>query len=227
MKSTLSGESSKYRNVESPLTFLKRPTVPTFHNSAIPFLFVLLTASCLFVGCSRLPVIENLSSMNYTFLNQDSAKVTFPAAYKGKIVVMSFVYTHCPDICPLTTNNMQRLQDTLVTDNLKGVEFVTMTFDPNRDTPQVLKEYAEVRGIRFDQWDFLSGSDANTDSVTFAVGVRYFPSDSTYSKDGQLSYYMVHTDKCILIDREGQVRGEYSGSQLDFEKTIRDIKSLG
>ncbi len=164
--------------------------------------------------------------MNYTFMNQDSAMVSFPSAYKGKIVVMSFIYTHCPDICPLTTNNMQHLQDTLAADSLNGVEFVTMTFDPHRDKPSVLKEYAEIRGIKFDDWDFLSGSDANTDSVTYAVDVRYFPNDSTYSKNGRLSYYITHTDKCVLIDRDGIVRGEYSGSQLDFRKILNDIKSL-
>ncbi len=190
-----------------------------------PYLLLLL-ASCLFTGCSRLPVLEDLSGMNYTFMNQDSAGVSFPSAYRGKIVVMSFIYSHCPDICPLTTNNMQHLQDTLTADKLNGVEFVTMTFDPNRDTPSVLKDYAEIRGIKFGDWDFLSGSDANTDSVTYAVDVRYFPNDSTYSKDGRLSYYITHTDKCVLMDRDGRVRGEYSGSQLDFRKIVRDIKSL-
>ncbi len=189
-------------------------------------LAVFFLACSLFAGCSRLPVLEDLSTMKYTFFNQDSARVSFPSTYKGKIAVVSFIYTHCPDICPLTTNNMQRLQDTLAAAKLKGVEFVTMTFDPNRDTPRVLKEYAEIRGIKFSDWDFLSGSDANTDSVTYAVDVRYFPHDSTYSKDGTLSYYITHTDKCILLDREGRVRGEYSGSQLDFPAIVKDLKSL-
>jgi protein SCO1 len=200
--------------------------VPASHYSNFAFLLIALLTSSLFVGCSRLPVLEDFSGVNYTFMNQDSARVSFPSAYKGKIVVMSFIYTHCPDICPLTTNNMQHLQDTLITDKLNGVKFVTMTFDPHRDTPPVLKEYAEIRGIKFADWDFLSGSDANTDSVTYAVGVRCFPNDSTYSKDGHLSYYITHTDKCVLIDREGRVRGEYSGSQLDFRKIVNDIKLL-
>lgn len=111
--------------------------------------FVLLVASLFFSGCNRLPVTENLSGKDYMFLNQDSTEVSFSSAYKGKIVVMSFIYTHCPDVCPLTTNNMQHLQDTLVAKGIRGVKFVTMTFDPNRDTPSILKEYAEIRGIKF------------------------------------------------------------------------------
>ena len=189
----------------------------------LSYLFI---TSVFFIGCNRLPVLTNLGGMNYTFLNQDSSAVSFPSAYRGKIVVMSFIYTHCPDMCPLTTNNMQHLQDSLASRKMSGVQFVTMTFDPHRDTPAVLKEYAEIRGISFAHWDFLSGSDANTDSVTYAVDVRYFPNDSTYSKDGKLSYYITHTDKCILIDREGRVRGEYSGSQLDFRSIIKNIEEL-
>ncbi len=207
-------------------TRLLGSNIPIFHRSPFSFLLTLFVVSFLFPGCGKLPVIENLSDMNYTFLNQDGSKVSFPSAYNGKLVVMSFIYTHCPDICPLTTNNMQQLQDTLAADHLKAVRLVTMTFDPNRDTPAVLRKYAGVRGITFGDWDFLSGSIAGTDSVTYRVGVRFFPHDSTYSKDGRLNYYITHTDKCILIDRSGKVRGEYSGSQLDFGKIVRDIKSL-
>jgi protein SCO1/2 len=183
-------------------------------------------ASCLLMSCNRLPVVYNLSEMNYIFLNQDSAQVSFPSAYEGKIVVMSFIYTHCPDICPLTTNNMQRLQDTLSMDGIKDVQFVTLTFDPNRDTPHVLKEYAAIRGINFKDWDFLSGSKANTDSVLYSIDVRYFPGDSSYTKDGQLIYYITHIDKSVLIDQNGKVRGTYGGSQLDFGRIVEDIKSL-
>ena len=177
-------------------------------------------------GCNRLPVTENLSGKDYTFLNQDSTEVSFPSAYKGKIVVMSFIYTHCPDVCPLTTNNMQHLQDTLAAKGIRGVKFVTMTFDPNRDTPSVLKAYAEIRGIKFGGWDFLTGTKANTDSVLYQVDFRYFPGDSSYTKDAGLVYYITHTDKAILIDQQGRVRSTFSGSKLDFSKVVKDIKSL-
>ncbi len=190
------------------------------------WLVTLVLVSCVFVGCSRLPVINDLSGMKYAFLNQDSVQVLFPSAYRGRIVVMSFIYTHCPDVCPLTTNNMQHLQDTLSISGIKDVHFVTLTFDPNRDTPHVLKEYATIRGIKFDDWDFISGSKANTDSVLYSMDVRYFPGDSSYTKEMGLVYYITHTDKAVLIDQEGRVRGTYSGSQLDFKQVIRDIKLL-
>jgi protein SCO1/2 len=121
---------------------------------------------------------------------------------------------------------MQHLQDTLSINGIENVRFVTLTFDPNRDTPSVLKEYAEIREINFNDWDFLSGTKANTDSVLNQVDVRYFPGDSSYTKEGQLIYYITHMDKSVLIDQEGKVRGTYSGSQLDFKQIVKDIESL-
>jgi protein SCO1/2 len=193
------------------------------HYSAV---LLFLFGTLFFVSCSRLPVINDISGISYTFLNQDSERVSFPSVYRGKIVVMSFIYTHCPDICPLTVNNMEHLKDTLTANGIKGVQFVTLTFDPNRDTPYILKEYAEIRGIKFDNWDFLTGTKANIDSVLSKVDVRYFPGDSSYTRDGKLIYYISHTDKSILIDRNGKIRGEFSGSQLDFHQIVDDIKSL-
>lgn len=187
---------------------------------------LLLLASCFLSGCSKLPVINNLGGMNCAFMNQDSTKVSFPSAYNGKIVVMSFIYTHCPDVCPLTTLNMQHLQDTLSTIGVKNVQFVTMTFDPNRDKPVVLKDYAVIRGINFRSWDFLTGTKANTDSVLYSMDVRYFPGDSSRTKDMGLVYYITHTDKSVLMDQEGRVRGTYSGSELDFGQIVRDIRTL-
>jgi len=214
----------RWNNDTSGKTYRNNMSHPIF-RSIMPRVFALLI-SFMAADCNRLPVIYSLSGMTYTFLNQDSMVVSFPSAYKGKIVVMSFIYTHCPDICPLTTNNMQHLQDTLVADGIKNVKFVTITFDPNRDTPRVLKEYAAIRGIDFKSWDFLSGSRLNTDSVLYAMDVRYFPGDSSYIKTGELIYYITHVDKSVLMDQEEKVRGTYSGSQMDFGQIVKDIKSL-
>ncbi|HEY9167482.1 MAG TPA: SCO family protein [Candidatus Kryptonia bacterium] len=185
----------------------------------VPTLFLLLA------GCSRLPVISDLSGRDYAFLNQDSTRVEFPSAYKGNIVVMSFVYTHCPDVCPLTTNNIQHLQDTLSLSGISGVKFVTMTFDPERDRPRVLKEYAEIRGIKFHDWNFLWGTKANIDSVLDEVDFRYFPGDSSYTKSG-LVYYITHSNKIVLVDQDGRDRAEYNGSELDFQQIVKDIREL-
>jgi protein SCO1/2 len=112
---------------------------------------------------------------------------------------MSFIYTNCPDICPLTTNNLQHLQDSLKIEKIGDVELLSLTFDPNRDTPNVLKKYAAIRGIDLSNWNFLTGTRASTDTVLNEMDVRYFPGDSSYISDGKLIYYITHTDKVVLI----------------------------
>lgn len=181
-------------------------------------------------GCSgpskKLPVVYTFNGLHAEFVNQDSEQVKFPAKYRGKLFVMSFIYTHCPDVCPMTMNNLQRLQDSLSADGINEAKFVTLTYDPNRDTPDVLKKYAEVRGIRFNDWDFLTGTEANIDSVVDRVRIDYTFTDSSRTGNGKLNYFVHHPDECLLVDRQGGVRGIYSGSHLDYASIIEDIKTL-
>lgn len=189
---------------------------------------VLIISSTLFLtsGCRRFPVLVDASKKEAIFFNQDSMKILFPSDFRGKIVVISFIYTHCPDICPLTTNNLQHLQDSLKLEKIQNVELVSLTFDPTRDTPNVLKKYAEIRGIDFSNWNFLTGTRTSTDTILNEMDVRYFPGDSSYMPNGELTYYITHTDKVALMDKNGRVRKFYRGNSLVAEQVIKDIKQL-
>ncbi|MGC8594624.1 MAG: SCO family protein [Candidatus Kryptoniota bacterium] len=195
-------------------------------KSHLFFIIILSVAAILVNGCTRLPVLTDVGKKQETFLNQDSLKVVFPSDYRGKIVVMSFIYTHCPDVCPLTTNNMQHLQDSLRVEKIGNVQLLSLTFDPNRDTPNILKEYADIRGIDLSNWDFLTGTRASVDTVLNEMDIRYFPGDSSYLSNGKLIYYITHTDKVVLIDKNGKVRKSYRGSTLVAKEVIKDIKQL-
>jgi len=101
---------------------------------------------------------------------------------------MAMVYTHCPDICPMTTHNMQLIEERLP-DELKGkVKFVIISFDPNRDTPSVLRKFAEIRDIDFANWSLLTGDQENTKEVMLKFDIKAIPADSTYDADDELSY---------------------------------------
>ncbi len=173
----------------------------------------------------RLPVIYSFQGLHTTFINEDSARVDFPQKYAGNVFVMSFIYTHCPYVCPMTTQNLRTLQDSLADLGIKGVRFVSLTYDPNRDTPQVLKDYALSRGINLSDWDFLTGTKTNIDSVLDRVRIKYNFVDSSYVK-GKLVYFVHHPDECALVDGKGRIRGLYVGSKLNYADIIRDIKRL-
>jgi protein SCO1/2 len=179
-------------------------------------------------GCyERFPLDQDITRTQNTFLNQDSVQVQFPEIIKDKITVFTMVYTHCPDICPMTTHNMFLVQEKL-SENLKDkVKFVVISFDPNRDTPAVLKKFAEIREFGFDSWTLLSGDGQNTNEVMLKFGIKAIPADSSYDENGELSYNVIHTDRISLIDQEGKLRANYKGSTADLNMILEDIKYLG
>ncbi len=150
----------------------------------------------------------------------------FPGKYTGHLFVLDAVYTHCTDVCPETTRYLHDLQDTLRLLGIKGIKFVTLTYDPNRDTPSALKQFAEKQDVNFANWDFLTGTKTNIDSVLGRVKIRYSFQDSSYNKQGKLEYGVLHPDECLLVDGTGRVRGIYGGSDLHLPSIIRDIKIL-
>jgi protein SCO1 len=181
-----------------------------------------------FTGCyERFPLDQDLTRTQNTFLNQDSVKVQFPNITKDKITVLAMVYTHCPDICPMTTHNMQLVEQKLPDGLINKVKFIVISFDPNRDTPSVLKKFAEIRDITFDNWSLLSGDELNTKEVMLKFGIKAIPTDSSYDATGELNYNVIHTDRISLIDQEGKLRSNYKGSTANIDMILEDIKYLG
>ncbi|MCL4549495.1 MAG: SCO family protein [Bacteroidetes bacterium] len=188
---------------------------------------IIVLTLLMLTGCGeKLPVVENFSNNHYHLVNQKGEPVVFPDFVKGKIVVMNFIFTNCPDICPLSTNNMRLIQERLNKEKISNVEFVSLSFDPNNDTPEVLTKFADIRGLDLNNWTFLTGQKSVTDSVIHQANVIAVPNDSTVFKDGRKIYYYIHTDRISLIDAEGRIRKNYIGSKINIDEIINDIKKL-
>lgn len=189
----------------------------------LPLALILLLIS----GCGdKLPVIEDLSEKEYNLVDQSAKRINFPSDYENKIIVMGFIFTHCPDICPMTTHNMERIEASLKKEGIKDVHFIAFSFDPERDSPYVLTQYAEVRDINLKSWSFLTGDRKTIDALKGDVGVVAIPGDTTIEADGTKSYFFIHTDRISLIDKEGKVRKNYSGSAINVDEIVNDIKLL-
>src|SRR3989304_1571056 len=108
---------------------------------------------------------------DFTLINQDGAGVSL-RQFRGRLVILTFIYTHCPDICPLTTAKLVRVQNELKKRGWFGkkVVLLSMTFDPKRDTPAVMKAYAAKFKVDHAGWHFLSG-----DPATAMKGLRAEP----------------------------------------------------
>lgn len=178
-------------------------------------------------GCkSDFELNENLKGFSFKLIDQDGRQVDFPIEFEGKILVAGFIFTHCPDICPLTVNNMQLVQNAIAKNGGgDDVVFVAVTFDPERDSVALLKKFAGLREINEKNFRFLTGDKKVTDSVMTVMRIVAVPEDSTMI-EGDLSYFFSHTDRISLIDQRGFLRKEYSGSKANIEEIVNDIGKL-
>jgi protein SCO1/2 len=136
---------------------------------------------------------------------------------RGKVVVVTFIYTTCSDTCPLLTEKLVGLQGRLGADFGRRVFFASVTVDPERDTPETLKRYAEAHGAHSAGWAFLAGTPAEILDVKRKYGVF-----SRSNPRGDVD----HTFLTSLIDGEGILRVQYLGVRFDPSEMLRDLKSL-
>ena len=156
--------------------------------------------------------------------------------FRGKIVVANFIYTSCTDICPLLSTQMQALQKRLRQENLLGnqVQLLSFSVDPLRDTPPVLRNYAERHKADPDAWRFLTGPEETVKPLIvngFHLGVQALPPPTAMPgghthEAASGDYEIMHSGRFVLIDQQGQIRTYYDGQEFDLERVLRDIRGL-
>ncbi len=190
-------------------------------NKLSILLLFLLVSGCI----QNLPLDEKID--NYELINQDSTAVVFPADFKSKILVVGFIFTNCPDICPLTTNNMHLIQEELKKENInKDVQFLSISFDPEIDKPSVLKKFAEVRNLDLNNWQLCTGTQKTINKLLDEFNVLAVQADTIYLPNNKVQYYYVHTDRISLLDQKGNLRKNYPGSKINIKEIVADIKEL-
>lgn len=189
------------------------------------FLIVALLIISGLTGCSdSAPVIHDLSDKNFKLMNEDSAAINFPDDFENNYVVVGFIYTHCPDICPVTTANMKNAFNML--DDTSDVHFVEITFDPRRDSPSVLKKYKQNFRLPENQFTMLTGEPSTVDSLLGDMGIEAGISYRDTTKSGTVNYFMMHTDRISIMDKQGRVRFEYPGSKVPPEHIVEDLNKI-
>lgn len=188
----------------------------------IPIVFFLFSVSC----TDDFPLDKDLTKKSYELINQNGEQVTFPEDILGSITVMGFIYTHCPDICPMTTHNMYLTEKDLKEQGITNVKFVALSFDPERDTPEVLTKFAKMRELDFNSWTLLTGNNLIINDLMRRFDVKAIKTDESLDEEGIPEYSMMHTDRISLIDSGGSLRKNYKGSTLNIEELVDDIKKL-
>ena len=189
--------------------------------------FFSLVFLLIFSACDTLPKEGDFGKEEFNLVDQNNNPQKFPGLIKGKIGVVGYIFTNCPDICPLTTNNMRLIQEELKKEKINDeVEFVSISFDPDADSPEVMKKFAEIRDLDLNNWHFLTGEKPVIKSLIKEAEVIAVVGDSSVTKEGEKIYYFVHTDRISLVDAEGNIRKNYLGSHADIHEVVADIKKL-
>jgi len=185
---------------------------------------VLIITLIMLSGCSKnqddieLPIYDALGG-DFTLPSTKGSELTL-SDYHGRIVLLNFGYTSCPDICPMVLTRLARISNKLTQQygiDSNRVQTIFVSVDPDRDNIERLSEY-----LTFFNPDFIGirGSLSETNELAKSYAV-FFEKQA----DESLGYQVAHTDKIFLLDKRGRLRGLYDKSEPD-EKLINDIVSL-
>jgi protein SCO1 len=166
-------------------------------------------------GPPPFPVIGR-AAPDFTLTDQQGGRVRL-GQFRGRLVLLNFIYTNCTDVCPITTATLTRVQNGLIARGwwTRDVVFLTVTTDPARDTTAVLATYAKRYRADARGWHFLTGDLPTLRKVYRAYGISVRPNGAAQE----------HDLPTFVINRQGTVLGAY-GLGFESEDVLRDLQHL-
>ena len=162
----------------------------------VPFLLAILLTAC---APKELPSLGEIPRFHLTW---QSGEPFDSSVLAGHVWVADFIFTNCEGPCPRMSAYMRALQK--ATADLPDLKLVSFTVDPERDTPQVLREYGTRYGANSQRWYFLTGDPKILDQL-----------DHDSFKLGNVGAGLDHSTRFVLVDSTGQIRGYYGIAEGD------------
>lgn len=200
----------------------RRSILPGLIGGAIIFFLVIgLVGAALFQQLRNKqvppppPILGQVSAPTFTDENGTSFSIS---QLDGRIWIADFIFTRCGTQCPIMSINMQKLQGWLNENEQGNVKLVSITVDPESDTPEVLERYARAFKADKGRWHFLTG-DRQT---IYDYIIKEFKLGAAENEGQAVSDMFVHSDKFVLVDRDRNIRGYYSGQDVVALEQLRD-----
>ena len=215
----------------------------------ISLLVGVLTAAML-VGCSQTPasfmgteLTARDPAPGFTLFDQFGEETSLRDE-RGNVVALTFLYTNCPDICPLTAHSLAKAHEALGEDTAR-VSIIAISVDPDRDTPQQALAFSQQRNM-LNKWSFLTGPEEELSLLWEAYYVAVERTDDSgsgaieslgedlarealASSEGlseKAAYLVTHSAPVYLIDQDGRMRSVITDLTLDPEPLVHDIRLL-
>lgn len=140
----------------------------------------------------------------------------------GQVYVVQFFFSNCATVCPRLSDWMSRIQDRVASHG-DAVRLVSITVDPQRDTPEKLAAYAKAYGAIPGRWKFLTGDPQQIERV---VVDGFYQVIERRENDQSGLYDIVHSERFVLVDEQGRVRGYYPADANGVEELLGDLEQL-
>ena len=181
-----------------------------------------LAAGCL-LACKRGVDLPDLGQVPEFALRDQRDQAVSAKDLKGKIWVANFMFTSCPDVCPLLTSKLSGVCTRLVGDRVK-IEYVSFSVDPTTDTPAVLAKYVAEHHVDFRDWRFLTGPLGDIKQVVVG-GFKQLMQHDPNAKPGSPES-ILHGSHFVLVDRALVIRGFYPSDDEGLLRLARDARIL-
>lgn len=158
----------------------------------------------------------------FTLTNQDGKPVT-DRDFRGKVWVASFVFTRCVAVCPMLTAKFRALQQDL--SDLPNLAYVSISVDPDYDTPQVLSAYAKRFNADVTRWQFLTGPLADIER-TVVQGFKIHIGDRKQGAQDPTLLEIMHGEHFVLVDQTGMIRGYFQSDQAGMAELEQAATAL-
>lgn len=157
---------------------------------------------------------------DFSLVTQDGVAITRNDVM-GKIHVASFIYTRCAGICPAMVTQLSKVQKMI---DGRDAVLVSYSVTPQDDTPEMLAAFGKLRGIDPGRWKLVTG---DPEQIYALARTSYFADDGRLDAGKAATEQFLHTEKALLVDRDGRLRGVYNATlPNDIEKLIADLDRL-
>jgi protein SCO1/2 len=173
-------------------------------------------------ACRKPP--PELGDVGTFALTDQQGRAVTQADLRGRVWAAAFFFTRCPTVCPRITRRMRALQQAAAKDGIE-LELVSFSVDPENDTPDVLRSYAQQYGAELATWRFLTG-DLEVVRRTSEQGFKLALDGK--ATQGAEHFGLFHGSHLVLVDGAGKIRGYYRTSEDEqMAQLLVDAKTLG
>lgn len=163
----------------------------------------------------------NAAAPDFALRDANGRAVTL-ADFRSKVVVLHFIYTNCPDACPLHAERIAEIQRMVNPTPMKeDVQFVTITTDPKRDSPEVLRDYGRTHGLDPANWVFLTAGPDQPDDTTRRLAEKYGLKFTKTDDGDQMHAVVTH-----VIDQDGRLRARFHGLKFEPVNLVLFVNAL-